>query len=395
MYDAEEGDWMEPMFTTFQYDNRGNVICAETDDGYTITRVVSTYDDNNQVIFTETTVMEDGEWMPESRRTYVYDPVLTSYYTERKGYSWNGAEWEENYFNETNAITRDEKGNITEIVKSLPFGGAMVPAYKSVWTYDAESGKPVAFEYFTNTFGESTPEWELYNSTSYRNMTWAFTDGQITVSSPTELVEGVNRLLSCEVYYDGEPDGHIVVEYDETNPGDYTLSETFADITQIGRSEKRETIDANGSTRVTVSEYFDEEGNPTEEPTYQMIHTTTLDEHGNIVAEDMYEAYADEEPMLMDASQVEYAYDENGNPQEVVYSFYDVDLEEYIPDSRTVYGSYLDATGVGSVAAAVKNAAAPVYNLQGVMVAPAATEEALRSLPAGLYITSGRKISVK
>ena len=96
------------------------------------------------------------------------------------------------------------------------------------------------------------------------------------------MVEGSNRIASAEVYVEDELDGHIIVEYSEENPGDYILKQTYADLT-VGATTQKETIDENGSYRLTDMEYFDEDGEPTEEPTYISVTEVMLDSHGNTI----------------------------------------------------------------------------------------------------------------
>lgn len=396
MYDPEEGGWIEPSETTFTYDSRGNVVASEMNDGYEKVRTVMEYDEFNKMTSQLITVEnEDGEWENESRRIYKYDPVVHDFYTERMAYNWTGTDWESNYMCETNAVTRDDRGNIVEIVKSLPYDGeALIPAYKAIWNYDEATGKADAFEYFENIPSETGEEqWQLYGSTSYRNLVWAATDGQLTATSMYELTEGDNRIISSEVYYEGELDGHFLVEYDEATPGAYVLKETFADPKEVGRSISKEILDANGSFRITSAEYFDEENNLTAEPTYVSVEEYILDAHGHLVSEKMYEGMDGEEPMLVYEGKTDYVYDDNGNPTEYTAYYYDEETEEFVPTEHVEYGEYTDLSGVESVTENASSAVKAVYNLQGVCVAKSA--DSLSSLPAGLYITGGKKVVVK
>ena len=53
-----------------------------------------------------------------------FEPVVHNFYTERKGYDWVDGEWVKDYYWESNEIVRDDKGNITSLTKYVPlFGG--------------------------------------------------------------------------------------------------------------------------------------------------------------------------------------------------------------------------------------------------------------------------------
>lgn len=164
-----------------------------------------------------------------------------------------------------------------------------------------------------------------------------------------DLIEGDNRVKQYSVYYGGELDGHCFVEYKDAESNDYLKKNTYIDPTVVGITEQLETIDENGSLRLTTTEYFDEEGMPTDEPSYVMEETVTLDQHGNIVMAVAMETFEGVTEMLS-GEKYDYQYDENGNPTEVVLSIFDYESEEYIPESRTVYGEYRNVAGIRSVA---------------------------------------------
>lgn len=387
-YFYEDGEWIDAGTSTFTYDSRGNAVEERMDDEDGFYRVSTEYNENNRPVSIVATYSEDGEtWQNESKRTYVYDPIVTGYFTERMGYDWEEDTWVKNYYCETNVITRDAGGNIIEIVKSLPFGEEMYPAYKAVWNYDLATGKANEFLYYQNTnFGE--PVWELYDGVSYGNIVWENTDGQMTGSELSAFMTGANRIKSCEVMYEGETDGHVFVEYTEGKPNDYFVKETYVDPTIVGVTESYETIDDNGSFRVSICEYFDEDGNPTEEPVYSVVTTVTNDEHGNAVKQVDEMTYEGETESA--ESYADYTYDANGNVMEVVMSYYDEELDEKVPESKTVFGEYVDASaGVANIA--VETAAGfKVYNLQGMPVNVGGAKD-LNTLPAGLYIVNGKK----
>lgn len=385
-----DGDWLELGTTTFQYDSRGNAIQQDIEDEFGFTRKVTEFNEFNKPVSILSTCDEGDGWENSSKRTYVYDPVVHDLYIERLGYDWVDGEWVKNYYCETNDVTRNDDGNITEIVKSLLMYDEMLPAYKATWGYDEATGQANEFNYYYYNAYSADPSWVLNGNLSFRNIEWAETDGQMTATSVYEFLQGTNRIKYCDVYYADELDGHFIVEYTDT-PGEYLVKETYVDPTVIGATSRLEILDSYGSFRQTDSEYFDEDGLPTEEPTYEMVYEVTFDHVGNLVLETIYETF-DGFTEMLDGAKVDYIYDDNDRIVESVVSVYDYDTEEFLPEYKTEYGNYIDATsGVDNVAAKAATEGFTVYNLQGILVKRCASAAELSDLPAGLYIINGKK----
>ncbi len=406
-----DDEWMKLGQATRKYDSRGNLIeeIAEDEDGGKY-KTVNTYDEYNNVVTRLETVDEGDGWENSSKREFVYDPVVHSFFTRRFAFDWDGDDWVSTYATEYNDVTRNDAGFITEIVKSLPWMDEMRDAYRSVWKYNETTGKASEYEYYTN-YSTETTEWELYDGISYRDIEWETTDGQMTESGIFDLVSGENKVKSATVYCtDGDDtwvDGYFFVEYSQEHPDDYFTKETYSDPTEVGRTTRRETIDANGSFRITESEYFDEDGEPVDEPTYVAVEEIMMDEHGNPVSDIISETFEGVTEIVAGMKN-EYTYDVDGNITEVTSMEYDYETEEYFYTTRTVYENYVDAAGVESVvndsSAAVWNIGVSsvtaecagltglsAYNLQGVKVLSAVAADgratiSFDTLPAGIYL---------
>lgn len=379
MYNGE--DWEEMATINCKYDSRGNLI----EESYTFDDVATvtawTYDENNQV--TSKLVTEDGE--PLEKMTYTYDPVIKGFYTERMSYEYDGEAWTEGYECVKHAITRNDDGNVTCMMRSLPMDGEFIPAYKSEWKYDAATKQASEFAYYAYNTEGAEPAWDLYGLNEYKEIEWVKTNGQLVSENMAELVSGDNLLKKCTVYHKGNPDGFIIVDYADDNSGDYTLKNTLNDMS-LGSTRQFETIDANGSFRVTDTEYFDDNYNFFETPVYQYREESIKDEHGNVIMENAYEALEGGEFERTDSYKCDYTYDAAGNIVEMVESYYDPDEEDYLPEMKTVYGEYNDVSaGIGSIIAD-DNAPAEYYNLQGIKVA---------NPESGLYIRRQGKTVTK
>lgn len=399
MHDGE--DWLEMGKVDFTYDVQGNCIEEFADvDGY-LYKTVKTYNDSNLPLTVIETESEDGEvWDNVSKTSYLYDTKILDFVTERLGYDWSDGEWVKNFRCESNSITRNDAGDIVELVKSLPVNGDMQAAYKSVWNYAAD-GKANEYMYYQSYDGI---DWMLYDDVSYKDIVWEKTDGQMTIYGDLrELTEGENLLKSATVYYDGQPDGHYLVEYPEAGAG-FLIKETTNDINEVGVTAQLESLDANGSLRYTVTEYFDEEGNILTDPTYISVEELLCDEHGNPLEYSATETIDGFEE-LMASTKYAYVYDDNGNVMEMTSSEYDYEEDAYFPMEKIVYGEYVNAatSGIKNVcdgntavwkmagdavsvsAAGVKGIS--VFTTQGVCVKRVAGDAlSLEGLSSGIYL---------
>ncbi len=403
-YIHDGDDWMEIGSVAFKYDNRGNCTEELVDEDGFMSRKVTVYNEFNFPLTILDSESEDGlDWTNSGKTTYTYDSRIHGFHTERYSYDWSDGMWVQNYKCETNTITRDDNGNIVELVKSLPLDSEIKPAYKSIWNYGTD-GK--ANEYFYYYMGRDN-EWQLYDNLSYKDIVWEKTDGQMTVYGDLlELTEGDNLLKSAVVYYNGQPDGHYLVEYAGT-AGGFLIKETTNDISEVGRTTRMEILDANGSVRLTTTEYFDEDGNILAEPVYTDIQEAIMDSHGNMVEYNAKEIVDGVEETVA-STRYTYTYDANGNITEKVSDEYDYDSQEYYPSERTAFGEYINAAaGVDdiradgyqtdwTITAEAVTATAPgltglsVYNLQGACVARVASATSATvstaALAPGIYI---------
>ncbi len=358
--------WTKVGSSTFTYDPSGNAIVTDTDeDGerYVTTR---TYDGFNMPLTQLVTVDKGNGPVNESRRVYVYDPILHNYFVERMSYQWTDDAWVADFRCEYNTITRNGDGNIADIVKSLPLGDEMTPAYKLTWTYDETTHAAVTMAYYYYGAMEPRP-WVLYDKTDYRNIVWTKTDGQMTKESLLDYCEGDNLLKSADVFYDGMIDGHIFMEYPA--PGEYIRNETFLNPEQVGRQTVKTILDSNGNYQITVTEFFDDAGRYTPDATYSYSITVTNDDHGNPVLEQYTESTDGGEPVLVDGYKVDYHYDADGNIGELATFYYDPGVAGgYAPESRIVYGAYQQFSAIDNIKADAETKAV-YYDLTGRVVA--------------------------
>lgn len=376
-----DGQWINLGTSTFTYDDRGNAILTmvENEDG--IMKIETTYDDYNKPVYILTSEGAGiDRWDEVAKTTYKYDSVLHGYAIERMVYDYEGGDWISNFKCETNAITRNASGNITDIVKSLPLGADMIPGYKLSWTYDGD--KATGMAYYLNYNADDVITWETYDNTDYRNIQWLKTDGQMTEASLYDYIEGNNVMASCDIYYKDELDGHFYVNYGDD--GSYKAVETFADINTVGLTIEKAYIDGGTDYEIITSEYFDESNVPASRVQYFNRVVFHFNDHGDIILNEVSEKYDGRPEEIIAGYEYSYTYDENGNIKEFVQSAFDYDSGEYVEEVKMIYGEYAQFSGLDDIAADA-DAAVEYFDLQGRRVENPAS---------GLYIRrQGSKIA--
>ncbi len=418
--------WQEMGTMNYKYDSRGLEtevhFVFEDEDMKEETLTVNEYNENGMLVKTVGSYIEDGEAVDDSRKSFVYDDVVTDYWVERIGEDYDGAEWVSNHYSTLRKITRNADGNIQEWQMSLNSGGKWIPGYKQEWKY-GEDGKADKFYYYKSDNYSVNPSWSLYDDTYYTDIVWQDTDGQMLGDGMASFVVGNNRAKSYTVYYKDEIDGYAWVDYVDLQPGSYTMYESFLDKSQIGRVTMVQDFSANpyGFIRHTMYRYFDDEGNCTyPDPTYTAIHMYSFDEFKNLIEDVIYEdVYDGEGAVQVAGARYEYGYDDNGNISEMVALDYEPETGEYENVSKTVYCEYSDVSssvstiesgdsdvtysfdsGILSVNSTAMTGVS-VYSVSGACVARAAATESasldLNALASGLYIVrvEGTPVSVR
>ena len=385
----EDEEYLPMASTTFTYYKDGNIKTETVNDEGSLARTTYTYDENNNKIEEVSDFCEEGddEWILDTKTTYTYDPIVTDLMTSKYIYTWDDAaeDWvqDETAQAQTRTVTRDAKGNITSIEVKAYFShiGDWDIVQRTDITYDEKTNKAIAFDYRQSEYDENFNV--VYGEpTSFKNIEWESTDGQITADYLTECLFGANRFKSADVtLIDGEDTytAHISVEY--TNGGDdvnvtcvWTDGETDID--------KYTAIDENGSYLYTSHTYMDEE-------LYEATYTVQeIDEYGNLTLyeEGMLTEDGDREPEQ--GERYTYTYDDEKDVVTEIlaeaYAYYEPEEGEsgYEPAMKFVYSDFVDVlSAINKVSTGMTGDATTIFNLQGVAVG-----RDTKNLPAGLYI---------
>lgn len=383
----EEGEFYKEADYFYTYDQRGNKLTEDYDDGISINKTEYTYNENDKVTSEITSDSEEGEpFVYNTKRLSTYDSKLTNFIIESDNYSWNEDSWER--YNDGHIykkeITRDEKGNITNL-SVLTYMNEYIETYKTTITYNenglAETWKLEELNY--NGVGYSMEE--VYTLTE---MEWYTTDGQIVVLNDLDdFFVGNNRLKKATVYSEGELTGYIEAEYKEN--GDYKYKYTYVTEPIAEETYTHSVTDANGSYVETCVAYedIDEDQTLTEvDLAFEDELIVTCDQHGKVIEE---QYFMDEEMEF--AAKYEYTYsDEYGDyPTEQIFTEYDFDTETYVPFLKIVAKNFNDVTAIEDVNIDAANQPEEIYNLQGIRIDATSDQ-----LPTGLYIIKqGNKTS--
>lgn len=404
-YIYEEGEWLPVASSTMTYDKAGNPLTVTMDEDGMLMRSTYTYDANNMRTSETVETDESGsgeEWIYDTKTVQTYDPIVTDFVTSKMEYSWDDVEsnWGPgNKQSQKRTVTRDAKGRVTslEITAYFSYTDSWDIVSRTDISYDEATGKAVTYAYRqADSLDPETGKIILGSPTTYKNIEWENTDGQI-LKDFDELVLGANRFKKADIYSgEGEEEellGSYEVVYTE-GKADFVLTGLSADGME---KEVRTytTTDGNGSFTEEIAYYMDEDedGELTEEECVRESLIMQYDEQGNRTLEEYHaQETPDSEDEIIGGSRTIYTYDETTKAvKEAVEEEYFVEYDDesgdiisagYEPLGKIVYSDFTDVT-VTSIQTAATEAGATkaIYNLQGIAVGTSTD-----NLPAGIYI---------
>ncbi len=313
---------------------------------------------------------------------------MTDCVTASTTYEWDGVEndWHATSNGYKRKITRDEtSGNITTIVIAMPFGDTYEDIEKTTLTYTAGKADSYAYQQLAYDSKTGTVYWGT--PTTYKNLVWDTTDGQI-VSDFDQLLVGNNRILKADKFVGEQSDGNIDVSYVE---GKRDFTATYISADKLEKSiHMLATIDDNGSFKEEFRDFADDNGdNVLSDDEYVSEYVIqTFDANGNTVSEEYFTQEPGEDPVITSGTRYTYAYDPAcGEISEIITEEYVAPEDgategHYEKSMRIVSSDFTDVVSTGiSRPVAGTAGTTTVYNLQGI-----ALGTTLDRLPAGIYI---------
>lgn len=386
-YGYIDGVWEFLENFYLEYDGRGNVLVQTSDQGQDATqkrRRTFTYNSDDLVTETISEILENDQRFSATRETRAYDPVVKDLVVELASFLLRNDQWEQStrFENYKRDVTRDARGNVTEVVYSTWNGDVYVPSEKYTVTYD-EQGVARTWRY---EVANASGDWE--EQFTFSEMEWLKTDGQIVDTDYTTLF-GVNNnnnvLKSANMVMYGFP-GSLTATYDETGAtDDYTLEMITRVPLEDGEMVQREVdvytyTDGNGSLKVTRLYYMDANGDG-EYSEYELMmtseYTDVYDDYGNMTLSE-----ARDNGELSGGEKYEYVYDDSkGVWTEQVSYVLNEDTKEYEPVMKSVASDFVNVAASVEGIEVDTEASKAVYTLQGIPVG-----DSVDNLPAGIYI---------
>lgn len=319
-----------------------------------------TYDrPGGHAILELTELFNKGNWEPMSRKERTYDErtgVITS--NIETNYI-DGQPRQGNCYRRT--ITRNEAGDVTKVVISVPYDGKYDDTRRMVVTPNSITVSELTYDGFSFTWVDA----EIYT-----DIVWERTDGQIVGTD--DLFAGENRLQSArfENYNGSKPyfDYRIAATYGEGNDFDCVMTGLYQgyENSEVKRSYTESAADDGCKTYSMLTSY-DVVGS--EEPAEFYREIIAVDAWG---IETLYretswlEGEADETVEVERITEVDY-------DQEYGYPLKAVAVEDGTTLTRVDYSKYIDCATLGSLRAVEADAAdAPAFDLSGRRVPPGA-----------------------
>lgn len=327
-YFYERGRWVLDTTTSYDYNDAGQLITAESDDGDATYRITYTYDAfGMQTGYTQELSSDGGKtWTPEQRRQINFDSVVHDFALDNYRYSYYNDAWSLDYAHRRD-VSRNSAGAVTAVdLMLLDYGNteadgspAFTPTKYSRVSFDeAAPTVPVQWSFFELMQNQSTKELYWLESTRFSDIVWERTDGQMLSFDEIDYKTGANRISSCNILDEGIYPSTMTVEY----PGgiDYhSLIVSHAEGFEGSVDETLTSLDAYGSQRMRRVTTGNEGGS-----TYVMVMQTEYlyDTHGNLTKE---EASLTTDGIIEDYLCTEYAntYDEQGALTSILTTLYD------------------------------------------------------------------------
>lgn len=386
------GGWTRDSENRYTYDSRGNILTVVTDNGTTLTKVESTYDEKGQLI-TETTYRTDegsAVYKPRMKKEYAYDPEIFDLATSFQFSTITNGEW--TLFPGScykRVVERNADGNITSVSKLvLGYEGIYEDQSKILFTFEKGQRQPSGYEYLVANNGI------LSTYTKYTDMAWeTFTPPLANAYSLSWFMNG-NFLKSATI----EDNTYGDISLTATRKGDkgFEVWNTYTGMASQKQKLAYDVVDDYGSFRYYNLIYYNASG---DEATDDDLYSGTTmqvdyDQWGN---EKVYEecqvsqAGGLEAPTILDGVKNEFTYGgPHGEVTEAVTYSYNANSKSYELSTKVVSDDFVNvASGIGVVSNAGngKTASAGVYNLQGMKVG-----DSLDRLPKGIYIVNGKKV---
>lgn len=341
--------WVVSETYSTQYTSQGKIASQEIrDEDGNLSSETYTYNPQGMMTTKVTMQLPKGEtqWQNSQKIERTYDSRLSSFITFNDQYVWTNGKWQPSN-NYKQQITRDGKGNIVKMERSVFYQGIYDPIHRLTVRYD---NKGVAYEIATQDLRANSLTGELawVAGDKFTNIVWEETDGQIT--SLEKVFEGANRISSAKVIKSDGLEYALTATY---SAGGYTSTMTSEDLTSTITFTP---LDEYGSYETSTMTDYAEAGIETITEKY------LVDAYDNILLNETIYTMGDETELTRMVGEVEYDADK-GYPLSWKLTEYNAETDAYDPILLAEYSDYTDAAA--SIALTAVADALPLYDLGG------------------------------
>lgn len=197
LYKWEDSQWELAEKCSFSYTPTGKIQQMAISDPRNIEMITdNTYNQNDQLVLSVISYSSDGEPFTEMMKLkFEYDDVLTNVVTLSESSVSLLGQTIVLPGSSRRIITRNDAGNITEVVNEEYEDGQYKPEDRIVIEYSAE-GKAISITQYSSELKGDAYLWE--KEASLTEVTWEETDGQIY--DIEKIFQGNNRIKTAKVF---------------------------------------------------------------------------------------------------------------------------------------------------------------------------------------------------
>lgn len=367
--------WREKGKYTFTYDGEGHTLTElqenldKNDSGIVnFALYTNRYDEMGRLMSSTLEVGDSQSEMEPYQRTSVkYDPVLPYVVTEQISETYIGSEWLFNEQTYRRNITRNDNGDITDMIASTWYDDDFLEVEHFHASYDGRRPTDLAVRYI-NMDDNGNFYWE--DGEIYADCDWYEYDGQLI--SLNDISTGTNKLKSAVLSGAGLKNAAISIEYDGENYVS-TLDFLYQDLIPTNTEREYKVLPNNGyelhvDQQMHVGQWTGIEGE-----VFQQIQdiNETYDDFGNLTEAKATTFYGH---LMIDSWTVgEVTFDQTGS-YPIKYL-----RKEFTPVTGTTngewndlytleYSGWMDVAGIGNISYDIKAGAPVYYTIDGLPV---------------------------
>lgn len=383
---VSDGTWEEDSYDSYTYDESGRVTEQLQTTGTGVTKIVNEYNADGLIAASTYYVDQGSGFQPSIKQEYTYDDVLKSYLTASITSTNSNGTWTPvAQYCSKHVIERNADGNITSVTEKILTSKDTYADYSILTlTYDDGAKQPTGYSYGETTSLGTAPA----VSETMTDLVWERCTGQVTEPFSVNWFTSKN-FLSTGTHPGSYYDTYVSTTHPEGDYFDFTMYQTYSDVTGLKTLIRRTTTDENGSYRFAnymLGDMYSFTDPSDDDIYYGWYEDVTYNEHGDLVSDEYYdidEGGSLEEAVLSEGEKHEYKYGTQGEMLEDIHSILSDGETDYTTYSRTTYGDFKAVTfsGISSATAQTTDGAAAVYSLQGAKVGTS-----VEGLPAGIYV---------